>query len=104
MAAASKRTPALGDTVIVPIEALTPVSNNGAQEAPAVITRVWSDDMINVRVLLDATERVIAKTSIKLHPSRDEWAAARDDGAAYGCYWPADDSPSSGRKTRGGAQ
>jgi hypothetical protein len=83
-----KRTPELGDVVHVPAEALQPVGNNGADVAVGIISRVWSDDKVNVRVLLDGTERVLSKTSMPLHADRGEWAQARAEGGAYGCYWP----------------
>jgi hypothetical protein len=42
--------PSLGRIVLVPTE---PTLNNGATEAPAVITRVWSQTTINARLMLD---------------------------------------------------
>jgi len=44
--------PSLGRIVLVP---MNPSENNGSDVAPAVITRVWSDTMINVKILTDAT-------------------------------------------------
>lgn len=77
--------PSIGRIVIVPSSALLPnESNNGGETAPAVITRVWSDNMVNVRVLLDGNETPW-KTSITLHGSRAEYEQA---GGAFGCYWP----------------
>ena len=65
---------------------------NGADVAPAVITRVWSDDLVNVTVFPDASQGVCACTSVRLF--RDETAArgARDSApegstTAY-AYWP----------------
>lgn len=105
MASKDKRVPALCDMVLVPIEALAPVGNNGASEAAAVITRVWSDDMINVRVLLDGTERVLSKTSVALHADRAAWEEARDAGSPYGCYWAAEaGGRARGSRSAGGAQ
>ncbi len=44
--------------------------------APAIITRVWSDDMLNVTVFPDAHERgAQPETSINLYETEDE---ARD--------------------------
>lgn len=68
-------TPSLGRIVIVPAD---PQTNNGADEAPAIVTRVWSPELINVRVLLDAPD-VEWRTSVTLHdskpgtPGHDAW-------------------------------
>jgi hypothetical protein len=43
--------PSLGRIVLVAVD---PAMNNGADTAPAVITRVWNATTINVRVLLDS--------------------------------------------------
>jgi hypothetical protein len=45
--------PSIGRIVHVPA---TPDQNNGSPVAPAVITRVWSDTCVNVRVLLDGPD------------------------------------------------
>lgn len=65
--------PSLGRIVIVPAD---PAVNNGGAEAPAVITRVWSPGMVNVRVLLDGRD-VLWRTSLTLYPSRGAYDAAR---------------------------
>lgn len=87
--------PSLGRIVIAPAD---PARNNGADVAPAVITRVWSDDLVNVRVLLDASPDVPALTSIKLFESPEAMAAAQAERDAahphmvgtpfFGAYWP----------------
>lgn len=43
--------PSLGRIVHVPMSTAT---NNGSSVAPAVITRVWNDTTVNVRILADA--------------------------------------------------
>ncbi|TQE35462.1 hypothetical protein [Streptomyces ipomoeae] len=43
--------PSLGRIVLVAVD---PAMNNGADTAPAVITRVWTGTSVNVRVLLDS--------------------------------------------------
>ena len=53
--------PTLGRIVLVPAD---PAVNNGADVAPAVITRVWNDEVVNVRVLLDS-DAVQWRTSVK---------------------------------------
>lgn len=52
--------PSLGRIVLVPAD---PAVNNGADIAPAVITRVWNDKVVNVRVLLDS-DAVQWRTSV----------------------------------------
>ena len=44
---------------------------NGANEAPAIITRVWSDTYVNVRVVLDGND-TLWKTSVDLLPEGEE--------------------------------
>jgi hypothetical protein len=51
--------PSLGRIVLVPIQ---PEMNNGATVAPAIITRVWSDTTVNLRVLADG-ESLLWRTS-----------------------------------------
>jgi len=46
-----EQTPSVGRIVLVPIE---PEMNNGSDVAPAIITRVWSDTTVNLRVLADS--------------------------------------------------
>lgn len=81
-------TPTIGRIVHVPIEALKATAltheNNGADFAPAMITRVWSPAMVNVRVLLDGRE-IPWLTSITLYDDRATYEASSN---AYGCYWP----------------
>lgn len=80
--------PSIGRFVTVPAAALRGCEMNGAEVAPAVITRVWSDDMVNVRVLLDGNDTPW-KTSIKLYASREDYdRAALVNGMDFGCYWP----------------
>jgi hypothetical protein len=80
--------PSIGRIVIVPAGALLPnESNNGGEAAPAVITRVWNDRLVNVRVLLDGHESPW-KTSISLHDTPEDYAAAVEEGRSFGCYWP----------------
>lgn len=86
--------PSLGQIVLVPAD---PALNNGADVAPAMITRVWSDTLVNVRVLLDGHE-VPWKTSIPLFAGPDELAEAKARRDAehpvwtgelfYGAFWP----------------
>jgi hypothetical protein len=87
--------PSLCRIVLVAVD---PKTNNGADVAPAVITRVWSDTMINVRVLLDTPEVPPSKTSITLYDSAEDMEAARvqrDESSPHlvgslmhAAYWP----------------
>lgn len=79
--------PSLCRMVIVPVAALSETDRrmtNGAGEVAAVITRVWSNTMVNVMAFMDGGT-VIPKTSLTLHESREAYAAG---DSAYGCYWP----------------
>jgi hypothetical protein len=69
-----------------------PAVFNGTDVAPAVITRVWSDELVNVTVFPDSSQGVCSCTSVRL--CRDEATArgTRDSApegstAAY-AYWP----------------
>ena len=62
---------------------VTPETNNGSEIAPAIITRVWSDSLINVRVLCDSMN-VEWKTSVYLAPDEE---SARAHGG-HVAYWP----------------
>jgi len=70
--------PSIGRIVLVPVDA---VINNGADVAPAIITRVWSDTCVNVHVLLDG-RNTEWKTSVHLFDTAEEAAVG------HSCYWP----------------
>lgn len=70
--------PSIGRIVLV---ALDPTMNNGATIAPAVITRVWSDTSVNVRVLADS-ENLLWRTSLTYVDSLD------DDSPRGSWAWP----------------
>jgi hypothetical protein len=85
---ATAQTPSIGGTVLV---RMLPNWNNGADVAPATITRVWSqaDDgswTINVRVLADG-ETVEWRTSISLYLDQAAADEAKPDGTSAG-WWP----------------
>jgi hypothetical protein len=65
------------------------VARNGTDVAPAVITRVWSDTMLNVTAFpdSDAPTRV---TSIQLFPDEDAARAwiAEEQYRSVAAYWP----------------
>ncbi len=69
--------PSICRMVIVPC---SPATNNGADEAPAIITRVWPNGLINVRVLNDSNN-LEWRTSVKLH---DE----KPDEVGHDAWWP----------------
>lgn len=96
--------PAVGRIVHVLVD---PKVNNGSDVAPAIITRVWSDNCVNLRVMHDGpavqdpSDRQFRQdwlTSHPLHESREaleaHHAAKReehgDDYARYpfGAFWP----------------
>ena len=78
-----------------------PRHNNGADTAPAVITRVWSDTLVNVRVLHDGPSqapegRIDWVTSVPLFDSREaaeaahaeKWAHADHEMPVFAAFWP----------------
>jgi hypothetical protein len=95
--------PAIGRIVHVLVD---PNTNNGSGTAPAMITRVWSDTCVNLRVTRDnypGPEEWL--TSWSLHESREaleahaaERQAALDESLApgaeraivqlHGAFWP----------------
>lgn len=75
--------PTIGDVVLVPAD---PSTNNGAQVAPAIVTRVWSDTTVNVRVLHDS-HSLDWRTSLVY---RDSLEGASPLTAAW--TWPGDDA------------
>lgn len=84
-------TPSVGRIVVV---RAAPHQNNGADEAPAVVTRVWGQRgdgawTVNLRVLLDGSDVTPAKTSVALFPDRDAAvAAATGPTDTYVAWWP----------------
>jgi hypothetical protein len=84
--------PSVGRIVHVIVD---PIQNNGTDVAPAVITRVWNEQGVNLRVLLDG-ESTLWRTSVPLYESRDALEAANaqmviSGGARpplFGAFWP----------------
>jgi hypothetical protein len=73
--------PDVGDVVLVPMD---PETNNGASEAPAVVTRVWSAATVNVRVLADTDgDTTPWRTSLTY---TDNFAGVAPTAAAW--TWP----------------
>lgn len=70
--------PSIGQIVVVPMD---PVMNNGADEAPAMITRVWSDEMVNVRILGEQSLHVEWRTSVRL-------LAEKPEVPGHDAWWP----------------
>lgn len=90
--------PSLGDTVLIFTD---PARNNGSDVAPARVTRVWSDDMVNVRVEHDGPSvpppgRIDWVTSVPLYLDRFEaeaahaakWEHADHEVPPFGAFWP----------------
>lgn len=92
----TEQQPSVGRIVVaggVPV-----TDNNGTDIAPAVITRVWQGNHVNVRVLLDGNA-TLWWTSVPLFDSVEAFSAAQSEwaqqmGAAaagaqfHGVYWP----------------
>lgn len=82
-------TPSIGRIVVVPV---APSLNNGADRAPAIITRVWNEQpdgswVINARVLCDS-ENTLWLTSLRLFVSESVALDATVPGASHFAYWP----------------
>lgn len=83
--------PALGRIVHVFVD---PARNNGADVAPAMITRVWNEEGVNIRVMLDGPDTPWL-TSVQVcddRESAEKVTAYRvaDDGRRYpaAAFWP----------------
>jgi hypothetical protein len=76
--------PSVGRIVLVTVH---PRDNNGAEAAPAVITRVWNDHLVNLRVLSDGPSTSWL-TSVHLYDSRDELDEAATGAWYTAAYWP----------------
>ncbi|MFD9763187.1 hypothetical protein ACFWXI_06540 [[Kitasatospora] papulosa] len=81
------QTPSLGRVVLVLVN---PITNNGADAAPATITRVWEQQpdgssLVNLKAHLDAPTSSKWLTSVRLFDTAE--AAQAHDGEA--AYWPS---------------
>lgn len=74
--------PSIGRIVHVPMD---PAQNNGADVAPAVITRVWNDVCINVQILADVPGNAW-RSSLTYVESLD--GLDGDPGRLYRWTWP----------------
>lgn len=72
--------PNVGDVVLVPMDRGI---NNGAVSAPAVVTRVWSPTVVNVRVLADSDAAPAWRTSLTFVETLDH-----ADSSAAVWTWP----------------
>lgn len=80
------QTPSLGRVVLVLVN---PITNNGADAAPATVTRVWEQRVdgswtVNLKANLDSPTSSKWCTSVSLFDT-EEAARAHDGEAAY---WP----------------
>ncbi|MEU2402811.1 hypothetical protein ABZ609_00495 [Streptomyces rubiginosohelvolus] len=80
------QTPSLGRVVLVLVN---PITNNGSDIAPAMVTRVWEQGKdgswgVNLKANLDSPTTSKWFTSVRLFDTEDE-ARAHDGEAAY---WP----------------
>lgn len=83
--------PALGRVVHVFVD---PAHNNGSDVAPAVITRVWNEQGVNLKVLLDNPDNIWL-TSVTLCDDRESAEQVKsyrvaDNGDRYpaAAFWP----------------
>lgn len=74
--------PSLGRVVFTGVN---PTENNGSDIAPATIVRVWSENMVNLKVHLD-NHSDKWKTSVQLYDTEE---SARECGITASCFWPS---------------
>lgn len=77
--------PSLGRIVLARVD---PAWNNGANTAPAIITRVWDEHpdggwVVNLRIFVDTGSMPLSVTSARLVDTEDQ---AR--GLPHFAYWP----------------
>jgi hypothetical protein len=77
--------PSLGRIVIADVD---PAMNNGSDQAPAVITRVWGEHpdggwTVNLRVFVDSPGAELCKTSVRLF---DEPSVG--ENRPHTAWWP----------------
>lgn len=60
----SGQRPSFGRIVLVPMD---PNNNNGAALAPAIVTRVWSDNAVNVTVFGDSDATATLRRTSAVH-------------------------------------
>lgn len=67
---------------------------NGADQAPATITRVWSEDktkgcwLVNLTVFPDASNQPRAATSVYLYPNEEQARGSLTHASSTAAYWP----------------
>jgi hypothetical protein len=77
--------PSLGRIVIAFVH---PTKNNGTDVCPAIITRVWSDTMVNIRTINDSNN-MEHKASVRLFDTEEEARAMDFPGPApLAAFWP----------------
>jgi hypothetical protein len=72
--------PSLGRVVLARVD---PTMNNGSDVAPATIVRVWTDEMVNLKVHCDGHSE-LWQTSVNLYGTAEDVPADAQQAA----YWP----------------
>ena len=67
-------------------EAPTPAGTNGTRFHPAMVTRVWSETCVNLRVFKDADSVDVVRTSVVEAPALPEGVVDTNPNSAW--IWP----------------
>jgi hypothetical protein len=72
----TKQAPTVGRIVLYRPGSFDPpeLQHNLPEVLPAIITRVWSDTCVNLKVFTDGSAAVVSKTSVVLGDGAGQWS------------------------------